>query len=56
MLEENVATAAEIDALVSNSFGFRLALFGPFAIADMAGLDVYQGGFRIMPGRFPLAD
>lgn len=41
MLDENVATAAEIDAVVSNSFGFRLALFGPFAIADMAGLDVY---------------
>lgn len=52
MLEEKVATAAEIDAVVSNSFGFRLALFGPFAIADMAGLDVYQGGFRIMENAY----
>ena len=52
MLEENVATAAEIDAVVSNSFGFRLALFGPFAIADMAGLDVYEGGFRIMENAY----
>ncbi|CAN5702657.1 hypothetical protein BH11ACT6_BH11ACT6_17230 [soil metagenome] len=47
MLEEGVATAAEIDAIVSDSFGFRLSLFGPFAIADMAGLDVYAGGFHI---------
>ena len=24
-----------------SSFGFRLPFFGPFTIADMAGLDVY---------------
>ncbi|OZC73609.1 3-hydroxyacyl-CoA dehydrogenase [Rhodococcus sp. 06-462-5] len=48
MLSEGVATAKEIDAIVSNSFGFRLSLFGPFAIADMAGLDVYQGAFGVL--------
>ena len=52
MLEENVATAAEIDAVVSNSFGFRLALFGPFAIADMAGLDVYQDSFHVLENAY----
>ena len=46
MLEEGVATAAQIDAVVTNSFGFRLALFGPIAIGDMAGLDVYRSAFH----------
>jgi 3-hydroxyacyl-CoA dehydrogenase len=32
----------------SNTFGFRLALFGPFAIGDMAGLDVYASSFRTL--------
>ena len=40
MLETGVASASEIDAVVSTTFGFRLALFGPFTIGDMAGLDV----------------
>jgi len=46
MREEGVATATQIDEVVSNTFGFRLALFGPFAIGDMAGLDVYDGSYR----------
>ncbi|MCU1573277.1 MAG: 3-hydroxyacyl-CoA dehydrogenase [Micrococcaceae bacterium] len=45
IMEEGTATASQIDDVVSNSFGFRLALFGPFAIGDMAGLDVYQGAY-----------
>ncbi|WP_449373096.1 3-hydroxyacyl-CoA dehydrogenase family protein [Arthrobacter psychrolactophilus] len=48
IVEEGVATAEQIDAVVSNSFGFRLALFGPFAIGDMAGLDVYASSFRTL--------
>lgn len=48
IVEEGVATPAEIDSVVSNSFGFRLALFGPFAIGDMAGLDVYQGAYKTL--------
>lgn len=46
MVEEGVGTPQEIDAVVSNTFGFRLALFGPFAIADMAGLDVFAGAYK----------
>jgi len=48
MVEEGVATAGQIDEVVRGSFGYRLPFFGPFAIADMAGLDVYQGVFRIL--------
>lgn len=40
-LDEGLATAEEIDRVVRTTFGFRLSAFGPFAIADMAGLDVY---------------
>ncbi|GAA1585529.1 3-hydroxyacyl-CoA dehydrogenase family protein [Kribbella sancticallisti] len=39
---EGVATPAEIDTIVRTTFGLRLPAYGPFAIADMAGLDVYQ--------------
>jgi len=46
MMEEGVASPSQIDAVVRNSFGFRLALFGPFAIGDMAGLDVYRASYE----------
>lgn len=52
MVDEGLATPEEIDEVVSNSFGFRLAVFGPFAIADIAGLDVYEGSFRSMETAF----
>lgn len=45
IVEEGTATPEQVDAVVSNTFGFRLALFGPFAIGDMAGLDVYKGAY-----------
>ncbi|SDV51501.1 3-hydroxyacyl-CoA dehydrogenase family protein [Chitinasiproducens palmae] len=45
VVEEGLATPEDVDKVVSNSFGFRLALFGPFAIADMAGLDVYAASY-----------
>lgn len=48
MVEEQVATPAQIDDVVSNAFGFRLALFGPFAIGDMAGLDVYNSSYATL--------
>jgi 3-hydroxybutyryl-CoA dehydrogenase len=48
IVEEGVAAPEQIDAVVSNTFGFRLALFGPFAIGDMAGLDVYEGAYRTL--------
>ena len=48
IVEEGVANPSQIDDVVSNTFGFRLALFGPFAIGDMAGLDVYESSFRTL--------
>jgi len=48
VVAEGVAGAAEVDRVVSSSFGFRLPFLGPFAIADMAGLDVYAGAFEAL--------
>jgi len=45
LVEEGVATAEAVDIVVRTTFGYRLAFFGPFAIADMAGLDVYRACF-----------
>lgn len=45
MVEDGDASPAEIDTIVRASFGFRLALYGPFAVADMAGLDVYANSY-----------
>jgi 3-hydroxybutyryl-CoA dehydrogenase len=46
MVQEGSCSPEQIDAVVSSSFGFRLAFFGPFTNADMAGLDVYAGAFE----------
>lgn len=48
LVEEGVATPEDIDIVVRTTFGYRLPFFGPFAIADMAGLDVYADGFRTL--------
>jgi len=45
IIEEGIATPEDVDTIVRSTFGFRLPFFGPFAIADMAGLDVYVNGF-----------
>jgi len=39
-VEEGLASPQEVDAIVRSTFGFRLPFFGPFQIADMAGLDL----------------
>jgi 3-hydroxybutyryl-CoA dehydrogenase len=52
MLAEGIATAEQIDEVVRGSFGYRLPFFGPFAIADMAGLDVYAAAFGIMEAAY----
>ncbi len=44
IVEEGVATKEDVDTIVRTTFGFRLGFFGPFAIADQAGLDVYVKG------------
>ena len=48
LVEEGVATLEDVDTIVRTTFGYRLPFFGPFAIADMAGLDVYRDGFRTL--------
>jgi len=53
LVEEGVATADDIDTLVRTTFGFRLPIFGPFAIADMAGLDVYNFCYKSLQTEFP---
>ena len=45
---EGLATPAEVDEVVRSSFGFRLPFYGPFQIADMAGLDVYLSIMRVL--------
>ena len=48
LVEEGIATAQDVDRVVRSSFGFRLPFFGPFTIADMAGLDVYAGAYAVL--------
>ena len=56
MVEEGIVTPERLDEVVRGSFGFRLPFYGPFAIADMAGLDVYTAVFEVLEktlgGRF----
>jgi 3-hydroxybutyryl-CoA dehydrogenase len=48
VVEEGIASPEAVDTVVSTTFGFRLPFFGPFAIADMAGLDVYAKSFAVL--------
>ncbi len=41
-VDEGLASASTIDSVVRSTFGFRLPAFGPLAVADLAGLDVFQ--------------
>ncbi|MGN6126926.1 MAG: 3-hydroxyacyl-CoA dehydrogenase family protein [Humibacter sp.] len=51
--DEGIASPTDIDTIVRTTFGFRLPFFGPFAIADMAGLDVYAFCFESLQTRWP---
>ncbi|GAA3940326.1 3-hydroxyacyl-CoA dehydrogenase family protein [Microbacterium soli] len=53
LVEDGIATAEDIDTIVRTTFGFRLPFFGPFAIADMAGLDVYAFCYASLQTEFP---
>ena len=53
LVDEGVASVEAIDAIVRTTFGFRLPFFGPFAIADMAGLDVYSFCYASLQEAFP---
>lgn len=52
VVEEKVATIEDVDTIVRTTFGFRLGFFGPFAIADQAGLDVYANCFKTFEKAF----
>ena len=47
-VEDGLASPEEVDEVVRSCFGFRLPFFGPFQIADMAGLDVYVSIFETL--------
>jgi 3-hydroxybutyryl-CoA dehydrogenase len=47
-VEEGLASPEAVDEVVRSCFGFRLPFFGPFQIADMAGLDVYRDVFGVL--------
>ncbi|NKX51901.1 3-hydroxyacyl-CoA dehydrogenase family protein [Arthrobacter deserti] len=53
VVEEGIATVEGVDTVVRTTFGFRLPFFGPFAIADMAGLDVYNFSYKSLQAAFP---
>ncbi|RCS60869.1 3-hydroxyacyl-CoA dehydrogenase family protein [Microbacterium sp. JB110] len=53
LVEEGIATPNDVDTIVRTTFGFRLPFFGPFAIADMAGLDVYASCYESLQTRWP---
>ena len=50
IVEAGLATPAQVDEVVRSSFGFRLPFFGPFTIADLAGLDVYADIYATLEG------
>ena len=53
LVEEGLATPAEIDRIVKTSIGFRLGAFGPFEIIDQAGADVYYSVYEYLYSKLP---
>lgn len=49
---DGVASREDVDTIVRRTFGFRLPAYGPFAIADMAGLDVYRSILEVLAGEY----
>ena len=47
-VEDGLASPEEVDEVVRSCFGFRLPFFGPFQVADMAGLDVYASVLGVL--------
>jgi 3-hydroxybutyryl-CoA dehydrogenase len=48
LVEEGLATPAEVDRVVKSSFGFRLGAYGPYEIMDQAGADTYLSVFKYL--------
>ena len=53
LIEEGVATPAEVDRIVKTSIGFRLGAFGPIEISDMAGIDTYKSIYEYLDEKLP---
>lgn len=53
LIEEGVATPAEVDRIVKTSIGFRLGAFGPIEISDMAGIDTYKSIYEYLDDKLP---
>ncbi len=53
VVEEGVASVEDIDTIARTTFGYRLPFFGPFAIADIAGLDVYEFCYTSLASEYP---
>jgi 3-hydroxybutyryl-CoA dehydrogenase len=51
LVEEGLATPAEVDRIVKTSFGFRLGAYGPFEIMDQAGADTYLSIFEYLTAK-----
>lgn len=50
LVQEEGIAAEDVDAIVRDSFGVRLAVYGPFAVADLGGLDVFAAIFATLEG------
>ena len=48
IVAEGQTTREDLDTIVRSTFGFRLPFYGPFQIADMAGLDTYVGVYKTL--------
>lgn len=53
LVDEGVATPEAVDLIARTTFGFRLPFFGPFAVADIAGLDVYDFCYGSLHEAYP---
>jgi 3-hydroxyacyl-CoA dehydrogenase len=53
LLEDGVASAEDIDRAVRGSFGLRLAVMGPLAVVDLAGVHLWYKGAQSL---YPLLD
>ncbi len=53
LVDEGLATPAEVDRIVKTSIGFRLGAFGPFEIIDQAGTDVYCSVYEYLYSKLP---
>lgn len=51
LLEQGVASAADIDAAIRGSIGFRLAVGGPLEVCDYGGLDIWRTVYGTLVGQ-----